>query len=244
LLDGENQRSPSGRKSVPQYFDNLEKEDEDTKRLSRKSRPEPTPFMIDPSRAGIPTLIQKIRTHEEDIYYKKRPSTAPSLSLGTEDIPAAGSSPKHYSRRPCQIEKFNVRRNPLIESGEYEAPRRQVIGFNKESESEIQLGRKTIVVPPSLQKVTRTTEYFVPGEMPVPEPVRIRLNHPDDSDVFNSSHPLNSNHAPRLMGAIEREEAQKTQEVALDRAYQDRVQFYNDEIKKFKAKAKLKSGGL
>jgi len=199
--------------------------------------------MIDPSRAGIPTLIQKIRTHEEDIYYTKRPSTAPS-PLTTDDTPPAGAPQKQYSRRPCQIEKFNVRRNPLIESGDIEPPRRQVIGFNKESENEIQFAKKTIVVPPSLQKVSRTTEYFIPGEHPAPEPVRLRINHPDDSDVFNASHPLNSDTAPHLTGAIEREQAQKTQEVALDKAYQTRVQFYNDEIKKFKAKAKLKSGGL
>jgi len=247
LLDGEGQRSPSGRKSVPSYFDNLEKEDEDSKRLARKSRPEPTPFMIDPSRAGIPTLIQKIRTHEEDIYHKqKRPASAPTSPLMRwgEDIPAGAQSPKHYSRRPCQIEKFNVRRNPLIESGDFEQPRKQLIGFNRESEDEIQLGRKTNVVPPSLQKVTRTKEYFIPGELPTVDPIRLRINHPGDSDIFNTSHPLVSPSAPHLMGAIEREEAQRTQEVALDAAYQDRVQFYNDEIKKFKAKAKLKSGGF
>jgi len=225
--------SPSGKKSVPSYYDNLQEMAEKNK--SGKGR-HPG---VDITRAGLPTFIQKIRVHDEDIFVK-RPSTAPSrsttLSLSDSSGPVSASTlssprtPRDRARKACPIPHLIVKRNPLLENDDIKLPNRASPRSNIESEYKPPKQSKTY----SKQTAHRTRPGYIPTEEAEPPVAKVRPFVPDDNvDVFYYRHSLGIC-PPDNSVLMERQHEKIEHEDRLKQAHRERKEDLNKQIQKHK----------
>lgn len=215
-----------GKKAVPSYFDHMQ---ESPRKSGRGKAPD-----VDVSRAGLPIFLQRMRTHEEDLYVR-RPSTAPAATTPTPTTSAGFddslSLEPNKGRRPCPIGHLNVKRNPLVENDDQKPIRKDVSKFNKQTDIDNQ---KPTRKPHFVPEAHKTRSGFIPMDEPKESATKLRTFVPEDNeDVFYYRHSLGIC-PPDNTALVQRQQERIEHEGHLQQALNTRKQTIDDQIQKHK----------